>query len=327
LSVGGAARAGLEPDGGAGAAGEEFFRCPEFLEAEGTTHTLTIEWGASRVAIPLLVRGIEAAPGALDASSPYSYPGGEVSGEPIDPDEVDWSGTGLVSIFIRDRIGEPRALRGGTDRSIVLVSDPRLPRKSRMSDRQQIRRNQADGYEIGRLPGPETTDGQRLAFHRVYTETMVAVDADQRYMFELPYFDLLFRSPRSTLFWVAGPDGDVAAAAIVVISDGFVHYYLSGTAESHRRRAPSKNLIAAVIDHAEQRGLPMNLGGGVEPGDGLEEFKRGFANAELPFRTHEVICDPSRYAQLSAGREDLGFFPLYRGADPPPSSSGGGVSG
>ena len=59
-------------------------------------------------------------------------------------------------------------------------------------------------------------------------------------------------------------------------------------------------------------GLPLNLGGGVEPGDGLEEFKRGFANTELPFRTHELICDPAAYAELSAGREDDGFFPLYR---------------
>jgi hypothetical protein len=312
LSAPGTASAILEPDGGAAAAGEEFFRSPEFLEAEGTTHTLTIEQGRSRAAIPLLVREIEGAPGAIDATSPYSYPGGELSGEPIDPAEVDWSGTGLVSVFIRDRIGGPAVLGGGTDRSIVLVSDPGLPRKSRMSDRQQIRKNQADGYEIARLPGPETSAEQRLAFHRVYTETMVSVGAGRRYMFGPAYFDLLFRSPRSSLFVTTGPEGDVAAAAIAVISDGFLHYYLSGTADLHRRRAPSKNLIAAVIDYAEQLALPMNLGGGVEPGDGLEEFKRGFANAELPFRTHELVCDPSRYERLSAGRDDRGFFPLYR---------------
>jgi hypothetical protein len=312
LSAQGVARARLEPDGGAGAAGEEFFRSPEFLEAERTTHTLTIERGDSRVAIPLLVREIEDAAGAADATSPYSYPGGEVSGEPIERHEVDWSGTGLVSIFIRDRIGEPTVLAGGTDRSIVLVSDPALPRKSRMSDRQQIRKNQADAYEIRHLAGPETSAEQRLAFHGVYTETMLAVGAGERYMFAPPYFDLLLRSPRSRLFVASGPDGDVAAAAIAVISDGFFHYYLSGTADSHRRRAPSKNLIAAVIDHAGQLGLPMNLGGGIEPGDGLEEFKRGFANSELPFRTHEIVCDTSGYEQLSAGREDRGFFPLYR---------------
>ncbi len=312
MSAPDSAVARLQPDGGEGARSEEFFRSAEFLEAEGTTHTLTIERGASRVAIPLLVREIDGTAGALDATSPYSYPGGQVIGEPIEPAAIDWSATGLISVFIRDRLGEPTALAGARERSIVLVSDPELPRKSRMSDRQQIRKNEADGYQVRDLAGTETTAEQRAVFLGVYTATMAHVKASERYMFDAGYFDLLFRSPRSRLFIAHGPRGDVAAVAITVISDGFLHYYLSGTADDHRRRAPSKNLIVAVTDYAEGLGLPMNLGGGVKPGDGLEEFKRGFANAELPFRTHELIADPSRYAELCAGRGDDGFFPLYR---------------
>jgi hypothetical protein len=56
----------------------------------------------------------------------------------------------------------------------------------------------------------------------------------------------------------------------------------------------------------------MNLGGGVVPGDSLEAFKRGFSNAELPFHTHEIVCDPGAYRELSGDRKDTGFFPLYR---------------
>jgi hypothetical protein len=56
--------------------------------------------------------------------------------------------------------------------------------------------------------------------------------------------------------------------------------------------------------------LPLNLGGGVVAGDGLETFKRGFANCEHPFRTHEVICDRDAYARLGGGAGD--FFPAYR---------------
>ena len=41
------------------------------------------------------------------------------------------------------------------------------------------------------------------------------------------------------------------------------------------------------------------LGGGVTAGDGLETFKRGFANAELPFRTHELVCDQGEYERLA----------------------------
>lgn len=302
----------LEPDRGEAASSEEFFRSREFLTAEGVSHTLLIEEGSSTAAIPVRVREIESAPGLFDATSPYSYPGAEVRGKPIDPREIDWSRTDLVSVFVRDRLGEPAALARGTERSIVLVSDPALPRKSRMSDRQQIRKNEVAGYTAESLPGPATSADDRAGFHSVYSATMRAVDAADRYRFEAGYFELLFGSPRSLLFRVLDPEGDLAAAAIAVLSDGFLHYYLSGTADAHRRRAPSKNLIESVIAHAEGLGVPMNLGGGIEPGDGLEEFKRGFANRELPFRTHELVCDRDRYAELSAGREPGGFFPLYR---------------
>ena len=65
------------------------------------------------------------------------------------------------------------------------------------------------------------------------------------------------------------------------VSDGFLHYFLGGTADARARRSPFKNVVAAMLDLADELGLPLNLGGGVSPGDGLEEFKRGFANAEL----------------------------------------------
>ncbi len=74
-----------------------------------------------------------------------------------------------------------------------------------------------------------------------------------------------------------------------------------------------KNLFAAMISLAGELGLPLNLGGGVRPGDSLESFKRGFANATAPFRTHEVICDPAAYEELSARVEaEESFFPAYR---------------
>ncbi len=261
--------------------------------------------------MPLLDRSI---PGAtrIDAISPYSYPGAKVSGDPIDPAEVDLGQSGLVSVFVRDRLGDPPAFLGGTDRSLVLLSDPELPRKSRMSDRQQIRKNDSAGYRATRLEGPTASDAHLADFLAVYTETMHAVSAAEHYFFDADYFETLLASSLSWLVEVRGPDGDIAAAAIAVRSDGFLHYYLSGTADSHRRLAPSKNLIVAANDLADDLGLPLNLGGGLSPGDGLEEFKRGFANRELAFRTHELICDPAAYEELSRGHPSAGFFPLYR---------------
>ena len=142
---------------------------------------------------------------------------------------------------------------------------------------------------------------------------MRVVDAAEHYFFDPAYFETLLASPLSWLVEIAAPEGEVAASALAVRSDGFLHYYLSGTADAHRRSAPSKNLIVAANDLADELGLPLNLGGGVRPGDGLEEFKRGFANRELAFRTHELIADRAAYDELAAGRDPgSGFFPLYR---------------
>jgi hypothetical protein len=73
-----------------------------------------------------------------------------------------------------------------------------------------------------------------------------------------------------------------------------------------------KNLFAAMISLAGELGHSLSLGGGVEPGDSLDRFKSGFANDSAPFHTHEVVCDPDAYEQLSGGRDPGGFFPAYR---------------
>ena len=104
-------------------------------------------------------------------------------------------------------------------------------------------------------------------------------EAAERYFFEPDYFRTVLGFDRSWLFLRAARSGATAAGAIVALSDGLLHYYLGGTAEAHLPRSPFKNVVEAMIDLADELGVPLNLGGGVKPGDGLEDFKRGFANA------------------------------------------------
>ena len=73
-----------------------------------------------------------------------------------------------------------------------------------------------------------------------------------------------------------------------------------------------KSVVTRLIEHSADLGLPLNLGGGISPGDALEEFKRGFANRQQPWLTSELVCDAEAYARLSRGRESGGFFPAYR---------------
>jgi Acetyltransferase (GNAT) domain len=324
------ARAELIADLGEAAAGDEFFRSRPFLEAEGVTHTLRIEASDAELVAPLIVREIPGAAGARDAISPYGYPGlvapgcgrgfsphrAETSatggrGTPLDPGAVAWSETGLVSIFLRHTLGEP-PLTGTTERNVVQVADPALPRKSRPSDRRQVRRNLETGYELRLLPGAETTAEQRAGFLDVYEQTMRRARAASHYFFAAAYFDRVLEADRTWLVLAHAPDGSTAAASIAAVSDGFLHYYLSGSADARLREAPMKNIVSRLVDHAGDVGLPLNLGGGLSPGDPLEEFKRGFANRQEPWHTSELICDPEKYQLLSQGKLPGSFFPAYR---------------
>jgi Acetyltransferase (GNAT) domain len=303
------ADAELLADRGAAALAPDFFRSPEFLEAEGTTHTLR----AGPAAIPLIVRD-DLAGGLRDAISPYGYPGATINGNgsPVDPGRIEWAASGLVSVFIRDRVGAEPSLAGATARSTVQVHDPSRPRRLRPRLAEQIRAVSRAGWEVVVGAGPETAESDRGAFHRAYTETMRRAGAAERYLFPRKYFDAILGFDRSWLLLARSPAGEPGAGAIAALSDGLLHYYLGGTADEHLATSPFKNVTAAMLDLADELQAPLNLGGGVHPGDGLERFKRGFANSELPFWTHELVCDPEAYERLAAGRDAGDFFPAYR---------------
>ena len=324
------ATAELIEDGGAAASSEEFFRSPQFLEAEGVTHSLRITGEDGELIAPLIVREIEGT-NERDAISPYGYPGlaegtrggarrslpavaptGTPPSSPaLDPGSIDFSATGLVSIFLRHTLGDP-PLGGSSERNVVLIADPALPPKSRGSDRNQINKNLRRGYELSLVPGPETSPLERAGFLAAYEQTMRRTSAAERYFFGAAYFERILESPRTWLALARAPGGTIAAASIAATSDGYLHYYLSGSVDSHLRDSPMKNVVGALVEHATGLGLPLNLGGGITQGDRLEEFKRGFANRELSWHTSELVADPSAYARLSGSRDAGGFFPAYR---------------
>jgi hypothetical protein len=332
---------GASAGGGVGGHPSEFFRGAHFLEAEGATHTLRIETDDAELLAPLIVRPIGNGPD-LDAVSPYGYPGFTViddvppggaapdrvrsnprvaresanapEGEDpgwIDPGEIDFSRTGLVSAFIRHRL-DLVPLAGSTGRNVVQIADPALRPKSRPSDRRQVRRNLEAGYAVELIPGDATTADQRAAFLDLYEQTMRRTDAAAHYFFGADYFDRIFPADRTWLALATDPDGAPAAASIACVSDGYLHYYLSGSADGRLGDSPMKNVLARLIEHAGELELPLNLGGGIHAGDALEEFKRGFANRTVTWRTAELICDPARYAELTGDRDAGGYFPAYR---------------
>jgi hypothetical protein len=308
----GQAETQLIEDAGAAAAGDDLFRSSAFMAAEGVTHTLRVESSARTTLVPLIVREVDGSQ-LRDAISPYGYPGATVEGDGPAPDaaEVDWRAAELVSLFIRDRLGEA-AFANATARSTVYLHDPRRERAVRPRLAEQVRAAERAGWEMERVHGPSAGDSELAGFEAAYEQTMRRAEAAERYFFGRGYYRAVLEFSDSWLVLARGPDGDVGAAAIAARSDGVLHYFLGGTADAALEQSPFKNVVVAMLDLADELGLPLNLGGGVTKGDGLERFKRGFANAALPFNTHEIVCDPDEYDRLSAGHDAGDFFPAYR---------------
>jgi hypothetical protein len=275
---------------------------------------LIVENTRGRATIPVLLRDI---PGSgVDAISPYGYPGGSVEGEPPDPTDADWSATGLVSLFVRDRVGRP-TLQGGTARSRLLLHDPARPRKMTETFSYQVRRNGRNGYTTELIPGQDVDTDTLTGFADAYRETMNRANAEARYFFPTEYLRDCLDFEQSWLTVVWTPGHEMAAGTISVISDGILHYYLGATADRHRAASPGKNGFNRLLDLSDELGTPLNLGGGLAPGDGLEAFKYGFSNTENVFVTHEVVCDAEAYAELSHSSAAHGtFFPAYRAPTP-----------
>jgi hypothetical protein len=305
----GLATAELVADAGTLASSDDFFRSAPFLEAERVTHTLRLSFPGGESLVPLVVRDIDG--GGIDASSPYGYPGGSVSGSPPTATEVDWAATGLVSIFARERLGAEPWLAEPVARGVVHVHDPSAARRVRPRLAEQIRANQRTGWTTECIAGPQASAAQRAAFATAYEQTMRGVGAAERYFFAASYFDAALSFERSWLL-LARNGHEIGAAAIAAMSDGILHYFLGGTADFARAASPFKNVVVAMLDLADELGVPLNLGGGVAAGDGLDAFKRGFANAAKEFCAHEVVCDQAAYAKLAGAAAAGGFFPAYR---------------
>lgn len=301
----------LVADRGAAAAGPEFFRCSAFLLAEGVTHSLVI--GGGRIVLPVIRREVSGV--GHDAISPYGYPGGLRRDDPPHVADVDFTGTGLISLFVRERLAAP-ALRGGAVRGTVLVHEPSRPRAVSRRVVKEAGRHERLGYRFEAVPSAAVDDELLLAFERVYIETMRRVGAGRRYYFGADYLRACLRCDSSWLAVVYGPEGDLASAALVAISDGYLHNFLAGTADTHRARSPAKNLMIGMLDLSDEVGLPLNLGGGLRERDSLHAFKARFTNLTAEFVTHNVVCDREAYARLTADRAPTSFFPAYRAPGP-----------
>jgi GNAT acetyltransferase-like protein len=119
--------------------------------------------------------------------------------------------------------------------------------------------------------------------------------------------------------FIATVEGACAAMSLWFAQDGVVYNHLNAANALGYARGANFALYDAAISHFSGVGV-INLGGGLgtakATGDGLAAFKRGFANASVQSYICGAVLHPERYAELSRGRPDDGYFPAYRAPHP-----------
>ncbi|HET9982413.1 MAG TPA: GNAT family N-acetyltransferase [Longimicrobiales bacterium] len=301
------------------------------------------ETGRATLLVPLVAREPPPELGApsdwSDLSTPYGYgspvvsPGASAAAvrEALLELRRSAAASGAVTAFLRlhPLLPFPREALDGLGTLVrhgaTVLIDLALPAERcraamRSGHREEIQRLRRDGYRVA------MDDWSHFgAFRELYAETMARLGAEEFYRFSDAHFVALRESlgERLHLGSVLAPDGRVAAAALFTETDGIVQYHLSGTAEAHRRRAPTKLLLDAAAEWARDRGdRVLHLGGGVGGReDGVFAFKAGFSALRGEFHTCRMVLDAARYEVLRRSRTRLrgltgaapDFFPAYRG--------------
>lgn len=174
---------------------------------------------------------------------------------------------------------------------------------------QEIRRLNNSGYVV------EVVRGESLdEFVTLYYETMDRLAAGDSYYFSRDFFDAISREVDYCVATVRSPEGEIGAVSLMLYSGDIAQYFLSASSSEHRKIAPTKGTVFALMKYAHEHGIQvLNLGSGLGgEEDSLMLFKRGFGGEETPLDTFHLILNPALYEEYTVSHEETRLFPAYR---------------
>lgn len=138
-----------------------------------------------------------------------------------------------------------------------------------------------------------------LAFKKLYTETMLANDADQSFLYPENYF-LHIQKHLSEHYILATcqQDSVIVAVLLVLLGKRFAHCHLLGTDREAMKFGVNNLLHHELINWCARQGYELlHLGGGRgnSEDDPLLKFKKNFTDKQLTFCVGENILDAEHY--------------------------------
>lgn len=188
-------------------------------------------------------------------------------------------------------------------------------------NRNMIRKAQKSGLEVFWTRDPEIIE----PFMQIYNATMDKDEASDYYYFGKEFYESILNDLKYNAMWFyAKKDGEIAAIAIFMFSNGKMHYHLSASRREYQHLAPTNLLLyEAALWAAENGYKKLHMGGGVGSGhDSLYKFKKAFNRTDdSQFHIGKKIFDEEAYAKLVSLRKEKDesfdpetkFFPAYRG--------------
>ncbi|WP_423149294.1 GNAT family N-acetyltransferase [Rubrolithibacter danxiaensis] len=306
------------------------------LEKAGNPFLFVFQFQDDFIALPLIKREIEGS-AFYDCTSVYGYAGPisslpfeDLNGKIIQDFKEAFSNflnnENIVSVFSRlhpiinqelllERLG------GIFDNGKTVAIDLQLPLEEqklryRRAIRQKVNQLARKGFEVKEA----STKEEIIEFVKIYNENMIKVNASSYYFFDDQYFfDLLNSDDFESKLLLAYYDGEITSGGIVTLSNNIMQFHLAATRNEFLPDAPMKLLFHEAAVLGKSLGMSyLHLGGGVGgKEDSLFEFKSGFSDLHLSFKTWRYIANLSAYNSLVEERcKDKeaanNRFPLYR---------------
>lgn len=169
-------------------------------------------------------------------------------------------------------------------------------RKGRKSDLNVARRS----LRVSWTSGADRDIEQNLHhFQTLYKQTMDGRDADGFYKFPAPYFSRLASLGDQFAVALALLDDEPVGGCIFLKGRDYAHYHLAAANEIGIKYRAGTLLVVEGSRWAREQGCKLlHLGGGLRPGDSLEDFKFSFGGQSYHYAYLVFVADPERFDQI-----------------------------
>jgi len=267
------------------------------------------------------------APGGFDIFSPLGFAGFAIEGDARDLGEAwtaDWRARGAIAGYVqlspfdppstwRERL--PTLTRWLQPAQDCWCWDLRPGPEALLAGMAKKHRQLLHKWQRERAELVRDQQELRAAFPRLYADLLRWHPLPALYRYDEPALAELADAPGVLYVGARGADGAIEAVTIFLYAGRRAEGFLNAATLDGRRH--SRALYwQAMLDLRDAGVEEVNLGGGIQPGDGLSEFKQRLGARRSPTLALRQVFDEERYRQAcaSAGVEAAtdGYFPPWR---------------